>query len=385
MFAAIQRKVAGMDNFRNDLLNALEVRDDAAVQLRLDHVGSVLDTDRLPEFKFKQIQASKDGYTLWERRFDNRKNRILMEMSGNMLMRLRLSRYIDLKRTGGFGAPKGWFRLYHLNPIIANEITEALTALTAFRPPRQPDPAWGWYLNQLRFNPAEWTQPVEFDFALCCYANQYRYRGLDRMASLLTSALHAHLDSINNKLVLTDLPMLCGSLGMHDECVAAIKRICCLGLDISAEGWNNIGNTLCDHVRLPEAALLCFIQAQHINPALPEPQYNLWLAGKKILEQEIVVRGYDRMVEIGERVRSLADLSCADAMFFTALGMAYEALQMFDEARECYDTSLQLKEGGRLASSGHNRLSSVKYNEKAFQADLDRLCAALEYVGLVEE
>lgn len=373
-----------MDSLADIVLRELSRDSSVATRLRSRYVGAIIDCDRLGDAKFKQTSKDDEGWTTWTRRFTRNTRRIVLDIAPlGTIARLRISKFLDL-RLDGIGAPYGWYRTDYLTGRMEHILDKAISSAVRRRPPDDAETEWAWHLERLGFDAAALKDESDPAYIICCHANQYRTNeGDSRLASLLTVSLTRHIESIENANVIADLPWLCGRLGLHDECLQAIRKLIELGSD--AEAWCNTGAVLCDNLRLPTAAIACFKMAIECNTELLQPRQGIWVAGKNLMAKALLAGDYDRVLRICEETEHLGDPRQADHGFWSYAGLAYESIGAFGEARSCYKKAISHHPDCSTSGDGLKRVNASPYDPDSFHTAVMRIRGLLEYADLIAD
>ena len=340
------------------VLKSLPTDQYVVTDLRLKHVGSVVEEAGLRDERFVRDPEGPGGWTIWRKKHHRGGYRvsIVVEPDG-AICGIYAAEFIDLQSLDGIGAPYGWYQSDQMGPTIAKRLSESLARISVPRPTADARQEWMWYLKPLGVGQENKEDPA---FTLTCFANAYREhpeKGDGRLATLYAISLVRHLESISNEPVLNDLPFLCGRLRLRGECVRSIRRLFTVVLSPHASSSSNLGAVLCDNLRLPRPGLRCFEHAIGLDPTLKPPRQAIWIAGRDILIEAILDQQYDAVNQIYERVLSLGDPELAHHGFWSCAGICYEGVGDTKAAIQCHGEALQLHPKCSVATPALKRLT----------------------------
>ncbi|WFS61886.1 hypothetical protein LF599_14610 [Pseudodesulfovibrio thermohalotolerans] len=173
-------------------------------------------------------------------------------------------------------------------------------------------------------------------------------------------------------LLQAEAAMLASQLRMEVEAAIFALKAIDSGLE-DAELWNYVGCAI-DRLNLYELAFLTFIHAAKLK--LDEPQYqkNVWLLGKRVLENHLEKRAFKEALDVAEQLLKYPEQASEEnlEMAETASGLCCEGLGLLDEAASCYHASWKKNQDNLVAHLGLNRLQEedVSKRQEALEAQL---------------
>jgi tetratricopeptide (TPR) repeat protein len=375
------------ETLKETVLAELPSGDHVITRLRLRHVGSVVDTDKLTEEQFSCVESTDGGWCRWEREFHPGYQRLRLDVApGGMLCTLRMAEFLDVQAYDGIGAPYGWYQQDDTDARSETLLSEVLSRTIASSPPDDPDDEWAFLLQRvLRYDPAQWANEEPL-YIICCYADHFysNPRARDpRVATLLVVAMARHISAITNPHVLHDIPFLSGRLRLRGECSKSIRRVFDLGLDLEAPGWSNMGAVLCDALRRPAAALACFEHATAKDPSLGPPRQAAWIAGRDLMGIAIKDRKLVDIPEICERVSAIGDSAQAHHGFWGYSGLGYEFAGDNKKALQCYRKALSIDSDCSTAQLALDRLGAA--GKPTLEMQLESMRSKIEYSYLEKD
>ena len=164
------------------------------------------------------------------------------------------------------------------------------------------------------------------------------------------------LDYLDFGLLQAEAAMLASQLRMEVEAAIFALKAIDSGLE-DAELWNYVGCAI-DRLSLYELAFLTFIRAAELKLEEPQFQKNVWLLGKRVLEDHLKKRAFKEALDVAEQLLKYPEQASEEdlEMAETASGLCCEGLGLLDEAADRYYTAWKKNSDNLVVHLALNRV-----------------------------
>lgn len=190
-------------------------------------------------------------------------------------------------------------------------------------------------------------------------------------------------DYLGSGLIQAEAAMLASQLRMEVEAATFALKAIDSGLE-DAELCNYVGCAV-DRLGLYELAFLTFIRAAELGPDEPQYQKNVWLLGKRVLEELLEKRSFKSALDVAEQLLKYSEQASEEdlEMAETASGLCCEGLGLLDEAASRYYASWKKNQDNLVAHLGLNRLQEegASIRQEGFEKQLKSFPCVPQEVG----
>jgi len=191
-------------------------------------------------------------------------------------------------------------------------------------------------------------------------------------------------DYLETGLLQAEVAMCASQLGLKVEAAIFALKAIASGLE-NAEFWNYIGCAI-DRLSLYDLAFLTFIRASELKLEEPQYQKNVWLLGKRVLENHLENQDFKEALDVAEQLLKYPEQAPEEdlEMTETSSALCCEGLGLLDEAADRYYTAWKKNSDNLVVHLALNRLQEedTRVRLKAFEQQLKSFPRVPQEVGL---